>query len=245
MTSAEVIARLRGRLVVSCQAPASSPLHDPYVIARVARAAEQGGAAAVRIDSPDHIRAARAMCTVPVIGLHKQGHAGSEVYITPTRAAAEAVVVAGADIVAIDATQRPRPGGESLEALIEALRGGPSILADVSTEDEGLAALDLGVDMLATTLAGYTAAASLRDGPDLDLVAVLARRAHVPVLCEGRIRTPADVRRAFEAGAFAVCVGGAITGIDALVREFVQATPHVQPGLDVNRGGRGPGASPP
>ena len=34
-----------------------------------------------------------------------------------------------------------------------------------------------------------------------------------------------DVRRAFEARAFAVVVGSAITGIDDLVRRFVAATP--------------------
>ncbi len=227
MTGAEIIARLRGRLIVSCQAPPSSPLHDPYVIARMARAAEQGGAAAVRIDSPDHIRAVRAMCTGPVIGLHKEVHAGSAVYITPTRASAWGVVDAGAHIVAVDATGRPRPDGEMLEDVIDVLHDLQApILADVATLEEGLAALDLGVDMLATTLAGYTSDAPAGRGPDLVLVAELARRAHVPVVCEGRIRTPADVRRAFEAGAFAVCAGGAITGIDALVREYVQAASH-------------------
>lgn len=235
------LARLRGGLVVSCQAPAGSPLHDPYVIARMALSAERGGAVAVRVDSPDHIRAARALCTVPIIGLHKQVHAGCDVYITPTLAAACGVVDAGADIVAVDATRRPRPGGETLEALIEGLRTGArgpgrddapgrtwgrvTVIADVSTEDEGLAALDFGVDGLATTLSGYTAHSPTLDGPDLTLVAALARRAHVPVLCEGRVRSTADVRRAFEAGAFAVVVGGAITGLDGRVRDFVTATP--------------------
>lgn len=239
--SPATLARLRGGLVVSCQAPAGSPLHDPYVIARMALAAEQGGAVGVRVDGPDHLRAVRALCTVPIIGLHKQVHAGSDVYITPTLEAAHGVVDAGADIVAVDATRRPRPGGETLEALIEALRTGAgrprsdgstgrpmgpvTIIADVSTEDEGLAALDLGIDALATTLSGYTAHSPTLDGPDLTLVAALARRAHVPVLCEGRVRSTADVRRAFEAGAFAVVVGGAITGLDALVRAFVTATP--------------------
>jgi N-acylglucosamine-6-phosphate 2-epimerase len=192
----------------------------------MALAAEQGGAVAVRIDGPDHIRAVRALCTVPIIGLHKQVHEGSDVYITPTRQAAEGVVAAGGDIVAVDATHRPRPGGETLEAVIDVLRMGPAIMADISTEVEGLAALDLGVDLLATTLSGYTADSPPRDEPDFDLVAALSRRAHVPVICEGRLRNTIDVRRAFDAGAFAVVVGGAITGIDGLVREFVRATPQ-------------------
>jgi N-acylglucosamine-6-phosphate 2-epimerase len=174
VTVADIIAALRGRLIVSCQAPFDSPLHDPYVIARMALAAEQGGAVAVRIDGPDHIRAVRALCTVPIIGLHKQVHEGSDVYITPTRQAAEGVVAAGGDIVAVDATRRPRPGAETLEAVIDVLRMGPAIMADISTEVEGLAALDLGVDLLATTLSGYTADSPPRDEPDFDLVAALS-----------------------------------------------------------------------
>jgi N-acylglucosamine-6-phosphate 2-epimerase len=182
----------------------------------MALAAERGGAAAVRVDSPDHLRAVRALCSVPAIGL----------YITPTREAALAVVAAGADIVAVDATRRHRPGGETLDAVLDVLRAGPVIMADIATEDEALAALDLGVDMLATTLAGYTVESRRKDGPDFDLVAALSRRAHVPVICEGRLRTASDVRRAFEAGAFAVVVGGAITGVDGLVHAFVRATPQ-------------------
>jgi N-acylglucosamine-6-phosphate 2-epimerase len=229
--AAATLAALRGGLVVSCQAPAGSPLHDAYVIARMALAAEQGGAAGLRIDGPDHIRAARALCAVPIIGLHKQVHVGSDVYITPSVASARGVVQAGATLVAVDGTARPRPGGESLAAVIEALRDvHAAVIADVSTTDEGLAALDLGVDALATTLSGYTAYTRAGDGPDLTLVSELSRRAHVPVLCEGRVRSAADVRRAFEAGAFAVVVGGAITGIDAHVRDFVTATPTAAPG---------------
>ena len=225
MTAVEALAALRGGLVVSCQAPAGSPLHDPYVIARMALAAEQGGAVAVRIDSPDHIRAVRALCRVPILGLHKQVHAGSDVYITPTTASAHDVMQAGADLVAVDGTGRSRPGGDTLAAVVETVRaGGAAVVADVSTIDEGLAALDLGVDALATTLSGYTPSTTAGDGPDLALVAALARRVHVPVLCEGRVRSADEVRHAFEAGAFAVVVGGAITGIDARVRDFVRAT---------------------
>lgn len=226
---AEMLAALRGRLIVSCQAPASSPLHDPYVIARMALAAERGGAAAVRIDSPSHIRAVRALCHVPVIGLHKQVHAGSDVYITPTPEAAAEVLDAGTHIVAVDATPRPRPGGALLSAVIDVLRGRCAIMADVSTADEGYAALDLGVDVIATTLSGYTHASPRLPGPDLDLVRELAYRTHVPVVCEGRIRTPDDLRQAFEAGAFAVVVGGAITGIDGLVQAFAAAVPAATP----------------
>jgi N-acylglucosamine-6-phosphate 2-epimerase len=222
----QLIARLRNRLIVSCQAPVQSPLHDPYVIARLALAAEKQGAGAVRIDSPEHIAATRALVTVPVIGLHKQLHEGSAVYITPTCSAAAAVIAAGADIVAVDATERHRPHGENLADVIGVIRAhGRLVLADVATESQGLVAADLGVDLIATTLSGYTEDTTRQPGPDLALVERLATATRIPVIAEGRMRSAGDVREAFRAGAYAVVVGGAITGIDTLVRHFVEATP--------------------
>ncbi len=216
---------LRGCLIVSCQAPADSPLHDAYVIARFALAAERQGAGAVRIDSPAHIAAARALVTVPIIGIHKQVFDGSEVYITPTCASAAGVVEAGADIVAVDATGRSRPHGERLLDIIGVIHAhGRLVMADVATAAQGFAAAELGADLVATTLSGYTGGA-VPAGPDLALVERLAKDSPVPVVAEGRLSTRDDVRRAFEVGAHAVVVGGAITGIDALVRRFVDATP--------------------
>jgi N-acylglucosamine-6-phosphate 2-epimerase len=222
----QLIARLRNCLVVSCQAPAESPLHDAYVMARLALAAEKQGAGGVRIDSPAHIVATRALVTVPIIGIHKQVHDGSSVYITPTCSAAAGVIEAGADIVAVDATDRHRPHGERLSDIIGVIRAhGRLVMADVATEAQGLAAADLGVDLIATTLSGYTEDSVRHPGPDFTLVERLATATRLPVIAEGRIRSANDVRQAFRAGAFAVVVGGAITGIDALVRHFVEATP--------------------
>lgn len=227
MTSVhQLIAHLRNRLIVSCQAPPQSPLHDPYVIARLALTAEKQGAGAVRIDSPEHVTATRALVSVPVIGIHKQEHDGSPVYITPTCSAAAGVIAAGADIVAVDATGRHRPHGERLADVISVIRShGRLVLADVATESQGLAAADLGADMIATTLSGYTEDTVRLPGPDLALVERLASATRLPVIAEGRIRSTADVRQAFRAGAYAVVVGGAVTGIDMLVRHMVEATP--------------------
>ena len=167
MTHAQqLIARLRNRLIVSCQAPAASPLHDAYVIARLALAAEKQGAGAVRIDSPAHVTATREVVSVPIIGLHKQVHEGSAVYITPTCSAAAGIVEAGADIVAVDATSRHRPHGERLADIIGVIRAhGRLVIADVATEAQGLAAADLGVDLIATTLSGYTEDSVRHPGP--------------------------------------------------------------------------------
>lgn len=220
----QLLTRLRGRLVVSCQAPPTSPLHDPYVIARLALTAERSGAGGVRVDSPAHITATRALCRVPVIGLHKQTHGGSAVYITPTCSAAAGVVEAGADIVAVDATARDRPHGERLSDVFAVIRArGRLVMADVATQEQGLAAADLGADLIATTLSGYTGESEPQPGPDLALVERLATRTSVPVVCEGRVRTPADVQQAFRAGAHAVVVGAAITAVDRFVRLFAEA----------------------
>lgn len=228
MTRTEITARWRGGLIVSCQAPAGSPLDRPDFLSALSRTAELNGAAGVRIDQPQNIAAVRASVSLPVIGIRKRLRDDSYgVYITPTLADARLVHEAGADVVAIDATLRPRPDGATVDRLIRQIRGdlGALVMADVATLDEGLAATEAGADFIATTLAGYTHGANPTDGPDLQLLERLVAAVTTPVLCEGRIRHPDDVRRAFESGAFAVVVGNAITGVDTLVRRFVAATP--------------------
>jgi N-acylglucosamine-6-phosphate 2-epimerase len=216
-----LIAELHGGLIVSCQALPDEPLFGAEHMARMALAAAQGGAVAIRANGPDDIAAIKRLVALPVIGLFKDGDEG--VYITPTLDHARAVAAAGAEIVALDATARPRPKGEQLAALIAAIHDelGALVLADVSTVEEGVAAQSLGADLVATTLSGYTPYSPQLDGPDLALVAALAARLHVPLIAEGRIRTPADARAALDAGAFAVVVGGAITRPQWITRQFV------------------------
>jgi N-acylglucosamine-6-phosphate 2-epimerase len=213
-------AQFRGKLIVSCQALPDEPLFSPAIMARMALAAWQGGACAIRANGPDDIRAIRAAVPLPIIGLWKDGADG--VYITPTLRHARAVIEAGADIVALDATARPRPNGESLESLIGAIRDlGVPVLADVSTLVEGLMAEASGADFVSTTLSGYTDYSPQLDGPDLDLVRVLAARLTIPLLAEGRIRTPEEARAALDAGAWAVIVGAAITRPQWITSQFV------------------------
>jgi len=226
----EVLEALRGGLVVSVQASPGTPLAAPAHIAAMARAAELGGAAGIRATE---VAAVKEAVGLPVIGLRKRRVEGGDVYITPSMDDARAVVAAGADIVAVDATLRPRPDGVELAALVSELP--VPVLADVDCFEAGLAAREAGVAAVATTLAGYTGAASLArqpaprsldaaasapDEPDLDLVAALAAHLDCPVFAEGRIATPAQARAAFDAGAFAVVVGTAITDPIALTRSF-------------------------
>jgi N-acylglucosamine-6-phosphate 2-epimerase len=199
------------------QAPEGSPLADRSHLAAMARAAELGGAAGIRAVE---VAAVREAVSLPVIGLRKRRVEGSEVYITPTVEDARAVAAAGADIVAVDATLRPRPDGVDLAALVSALP--VPVLADVDCLEAGLAAGEAGAAAVATTLAGYTEAAAAPE-PDLELVAALASALDCPVFAEGRIATPDQARAAFDAGAFAVVVGTAITDTVALTRGFAAA----------------------
>ena len=217
-----LLERLRGGLIVSCQARAGHPLHDTHVIVALARAAAAGGAAGLRINGQDDIRAVRTAVRVPIIGIRKVWTQELPVYITPTFADAEAVAAAGADIVALDGTARPRAGGAKIEELIPRIRQELSlpVMADVSTFEEGVRAAELGADVVATTLSGYTAGTPPED-PDLDLVRRLARALTVPVVAEGRYRTPDQVRKALDAGAFAVVVGRAITDALSITQSFV------------------------
>lgn len=221
----ERLKALRGGLVVSCQAPASSPLHHPQVIAAMAAAAVQQGAVGVRIDSPSHIEAVRQRVSQPIIGLWKQVLPPSSVYITPQRHHAEAVAQAGSDIIAVDATQRSRPGQETLAELIHYIHTHlhKLVMADVDSLDNALWAIEAGADCVGTTLFGYTEATQGETPPSLDLLRAMVEGCTVPVICEGGIASPKMARAALDAGAYTVVVGTAITGIDSLVSQYATA----------------------
>lgn len=220
-----LLASLQGKLIVSCQAQEGWPLRSSIIMAAMARAAELGGAAAIRANTPEDIAAIRAAASLPIIGLWKQDLPGYDVYITPTLAAARAVREAGADIIALDATLRPHPEGRSAAELIAAVKAelGVPVMADVSTLEEGFAAAQAGADLVSTTLSGYTTYSPHREGPDLTLVRELSAAIRVPVVAEGRIYTPEEARAALEQGAFAVVVGTAITRPEAITARFARA----------------------
>ncbi|WP_328470395.1 N-acetylmannosamine-6-phosphate 2-epimerase [Streptomyces sp. NBC_00448] len=218
---AGILERLRGRLIVSCQAYPGEPLRDPLIMRQMSLAVLEGGAAGIRAQGLDDLRAIRAVTDVPLIGLWKNGTSG--VYITPTARHAREVAATGADIVAVDATFRPRPGGETLEQTVTAVHQvGRLLMADVSSYEEGIEAAALGADVVGTTLSGHVGGAPHPQGPDLDLVARLSAALSVPVLAEGRIHTPAQAQAALDAGAFAVVVGTAITHPTSLTRWFAE-----------------------
>jgi N-acylglucosamine-6-phosphate 2-epimerase len=217
--------RRRG-LVVSCQARADNPLHGAVFMGAMARAAEQGGAIAIRANGAADIAAIRAATGLPVIGIAKRRSAGFDVEITPSLADARQIAAAGAAMIAIDATDRARDG-ESLADLIAGITRELAlpIMADVATLAQGEVAAAMGCAVVATTLSGYAPNSPRQDGPDFDLLARLVARVQVPVVAEGRFTTPGELAQAFAAGARAVVVGTAITNPREITRRFAAAVP--------------------
>lgn len=217
---------LAGGIVVSCQARPGNPLHGPATMALVAQAAELGGAVGFRVNGPDDIAAVRKATSKPVMGIWKQDHPGSAVTITPTIASARAIIAAGAELVALDGTNRPRPGGEALSGIVKEIhRLGGVALADLATEADLRHAILADVDAVGTTLAGYTAESPASgDGPDFGFLRWLVRHSPVPVFAEGRYWTSAQVAEALAIGAAFVVVGTAITNPMAITAHFVAAT---------------------
>lgn len=221
-----LIAGLKKGFIVSCQALEHEPLYGSDIMAAMAAAAESGGASAIRANTPQDIAAIKRKCKIPVIGLYKKHYPDSDVYITPTLLEAGEVIRAGADIVAIDCTSMPRPRNEKLDHVIAAIRKNfPNtlIMADISTFEEGVSAMKLGVDVVSTTMSGYTPQSPKQQTPDFELIGKLAALGQTPVFAEGRIWSIEDCLRCFDAGAHAVVIGTAITRPQEVVRRFVMS----------------------
>jgi N-acylglucosamine-6-phosphate 2-epimerase len=215
---------IRGGLIISCQPEGQESFYTQSFACGMAAAAELGGAVALRLNSPETIRAVRSQTQLPIIGLWKQVHTGSDVYITPTLAAAEAILAAGADMIALDATQRIRPGAESLKTMVSVLKSqNAQLMADISTLEEALWAQELGFDCVGTTLAGYTPYSRQVAGPDFELLQILQQQVSCPIILEGRIWTPEEAQQGLILGAHAVVVGSAITRPHLIARRFVEA----------------------
>ena len=207
MAHSELVESLKGKLIVSVQAYPGEPMRHPETMAQIARACELGGAAAIRCQGLSDISAIKGRVEIPVIGLWKEGHEG--VYITPTLRHARACIHAGADVVALDATDRPRPDGRTFEETVAALRAESDVLimADCMTMDDIRRAVAAGCDLVSTTLSHNKAAidTTLDDGPDIALLQQATTEfPGIAIICEGHVHTPQDAKDALDAGAWAV-----------------------------------------
>jgi len=226
MRNNEILQQIRGGLIVSCQALPHEPLHGASVMAKMATAALQGGAAGIRANTVRDIKAIQAAVSLPVIGIIKQEYTDSSVYITPTMKEVNALAACGVGIIATDATSRPRPRGENLATFFQKARAAhPDMLfmADCATLDEAVAAADMGFDIVATTLSGYTPDTKGAPAPDFPLLAAMHTRIQLPIIAEGGIHTPNQAAEALHLGAFAVVVGGAITRPQEITKRFTAA----------------------
>jgi len=225
MTFEETIAAVHGGLIVSCHADEFEDEPQFSAFKYFVRSAIAGGAAGLRIEGPDRIRNVRSLTKLPIIGFVHGTYENGAPLITPALDDIAKLIDAGADIVAIDSTKRKRPGDIDGFIFFEQARKRFDIplWADVASFREGVRAAEMGADVIATTLAGYTPTTSTSDfrTPDYPLIRELASSLTHPVIAEGRIWSPADAVRCLSLGAHAVVVGSAITRPQIITQMFV------------------------
>ncbi|WP_022819495.1 N-acetylmannosamine-6-phosphate 2-epimerase [Fusobacterium russii] len=218
----KILEKIKGKLIVSCQALEDEPLHSPYIMGRMAYAAFVGGAAGIRANTVIDIQEIKKNVNLPIIGIIKKVYGDCNVYITPTFKEIKELIDEGVDIIAIDATKRERPDKKNLEDLIKEVKEKypeQILMADISSAEEALFAEKIGFDIVGTTLVGYTDYTRGRD--PLEELRKVTDVLDIPVIAEGNIDSPQKARTALALGAFAVVVGGAITRPQQITKKFV------------------------
>ncbi len=222
----EILERIKGQLIVSCQALPSEPLYveEKSIMYLMARAAKQAGSPCIRTSSIRDVTAIKEETGLPVIGIIKIVYDGYDSYITPTMKEVDQLYAADADIIALDCTMRKRGDGTSINEFIAQIKEkypDAILMADISTYEEGINAWKCGVDFVGTTLSGYTDYSPKVDGPDVELVKRLSQNIDIPVIAEGKVHYPDQAVEMLEAGAYAVVVGGAITRPLEIATRFI------------------------
>lgn len=215
---------IKDKLIVSCQALEDEPLHSPFIMGRMANAAKEGGAVGIRAQGVEDIIEIKKVTSLPVIGIIKRNYEDSEIYITPTKKEVDELITSGCEMIALDATDRKRPNGESLKDIISYIKSkNVLVMADISNYEEAILAKEYGADCVSTTLAGYTPYTESLEGPDLELMKRLVKELDIPVIAEGKINTPEDLRKSFDTGVHSAVVGSAITRPQLITAKFANA----------------------
>ena len=221
-----VLDRVRGGLIVSCQALEDEPLYGSHIMARMAYAAELGGAVGIRANTVEDIMEIKKVVKLPIIGIIKQQYGDCNVYITPTIKEVDKLVSCNVEIIAIDATKRTRPDGKTLDEFFKEVRSKypeQLFMADCSTYEEGIHAAEIGFDIIGTTMHGYTEYTKGVKLPNFDLIKDLVRDCGKPVIAEGGIWNPEELRKAIDSGVVAAVVGTAITRPMEITKHYVEA----------------------
>lgn len=222
----EILRKIKDGLIVSCQALSTEPLYDSYIMSKMAYAAMLGGAVGIRANTIVDIKAIKEVVDLPIIGIIKEVYDDSEVYISPTMKEIDALVEAGCEIIATDATKRVRPNGKSFEEFFTEVRKkypNQLFMADTSCFEEGKLAAELGCDLIGTTMAGYTPYTKGRMLPDVELIKKYSTELSNPIIAEGGIWSPQDLLNVYEAGAYSAVCGTAITRPMDITKRFVKA----------------------
>lgn len=224
-----ILDQVKGGLIVSCQALDEEPLHSSYIMSRMAYAAMLGGAVGIRANTVEDITEIKKTVDLPVIGIIKKVYGDSSVYITPTMEEIDALMACGVDIIATDATdsaKRPRPAGQTLDDFFGEVREkypDQLFMADCSCYEEGIHAARIGFDLVGTTMNSYTEYTKGEQLPNIELMRRLAAECGRPVIAEGGIWTPEQLKTALDAGVWAAVIGGAITRPMEITKRFVAA----------------------
>ena len=223
----DILNKLKNSVIVSVQAMPNEPLYKEDCMIAMMQSVINGGAKALRLAGARDVINAKKLFNVPVIGLTKPDKLPENwkevVYITPTLKEVDELINANTDIIATDATNRPRPK-ESLKEIVDYIKSKNKLsMADISTFEEGVKARELGFDIISTTLSGYTKE-SLTDSdePDFELLEKLVKKLDCPIILEGRIWNVEEVNKAFDLGAFAVVIGSAITRPQLITKRFCE-----------------------
>jgi len=225
-----IVKKLEKKIIISCQASEGEPFHDLNCLMAMVKAVLNGGASGLRLAGERDIREAKKLCDVPIIGITKPEPLPENwkeiVYITPTFEDAKRLKKAGADIIAVDGTSRPRPK-ENLAGLIYNIQTklNTPVMVDIATLEEGLMCKLLGADIISTTLSGYTQQTLNKNNhePDFELLKALIEITECPIILEGRIWTLEHVKKAFDLGAYAVVIGSAVTRPHLITERFIKA----------------------
>lgn len=215
--------KIKGKLIVSCQALENEPLHSSFIMSKMAIAAQLGGASGIRAQSKVDIDAIMEVCDLPMIGIIKRNYADSEVFITATKKEVEELLTTRCEMIALDATKRVRPNNEKIEDLVQMIHDhGRLAMADCSTFEECMEAERIGFDVVSSTLCGYTDYSKLIDGPNFELIERCVKNLKVPFIAEGKINTPEELAKVLELGAYCAVVGGAITRPQLITERFAK-----------------------